>query len=63
MSIITFRPDWCSASKERTEGPPRLGNHARVRCPECGRWLRPQVDASGTEVLPHHLPEKPRRGR
>jgi hypothetical protein len=41
----------------------RVGLQRRARCPQCGRWLRPRVTADETEVLPHHLPEKPRRGR
>jgi hypothetical protein len=58
---ITFRPDWCSASKEPTEEPARLGARSRVRCPQCGRWLRPAVDATDMQRLPYHLPEPKRR--
>lgn len=59
---ITLRPDWCPQSRTRC-WPIRLGGSRRAQCPECGRLLRPQVDASETEVLPRHLPVKPRRGR
>ena len=58
---ITFAPAWCPESGRPCSAV--LGARAKARCPECGRWLRPRVDALDDAVLPHHLPVKPRRGR
>lgn len=63
MTITFAMPSrWCPQSG-RECWPVRLGSSSKARCWECGRWLRPRTTADGTEVLPHHLPEKPRRGR
>lgn len=55
---ITFAPAWCPESGRPC--PAVLGARGKARC---GRWLRPRVTALDDAVLPHHLPEKPRRGR
>jgi hypothetical protein len=59
---LTLAKTWCPQSRTRC-WPIRLGGSSRAQCPECGRLLRPVLDALDDAVLPHHLPEKPRRGR
>jgi hypothetical protein len=70
---ITLAKAWCPESGRECfttwqvaaypDGTFALRSTYQARCPECLRWLRPRLDASHTERLPHHLPEKPRRGR